>query len=80
MIIDKAQDLVTVSARPLGGQSHGQYKEFIEKNDKAQGFEYSETRHSDAWAKEETTRCLGITSGTALQKYSKIDRDTALIK
>ena len=58
----------------------GQYKEFIEKNDDDQGLEYSETRHSDAWAKEELARCLGITSGTALQKYSKIERDVALVK
>ncbi len=58
----------------------GQYKEFIEQEDEDQGLEYSEVRHSDAWAKEEIKRYLGISSGTALQSYSKKERDAALVK
>ena len=62
----------------LGGFE--QYREFIEEEDEDIGLECSETRHSDTWAKEEITRCLGITSGTVLQKYSKQERDDALVK
>ncbi|MCR5558220.1 MAG: transposase [Butyrivibrio sp.] len=57
-----------------------QYKEFIDRDDEDSGLEYSEARHSDAWAKKEITRCIGVTSGTVLQNYSKKERDAALVK
>ncbi|MBQ7679097.1 MAG: transposase [Butyrivibrio sp.] len=62
----------------LGDYRH--YQEYIDQDDDDQGLEYAESRHSDAWAKEEIMRCLGISSGTALQDYSKMDRDAALVK
>ncbi len=57
-----------------------EYKEFIEQEDDDQGLEYSESRHTDIWAKEEIKRCLGIPSGTVLQNYGKKERDLALVK
>ncbi|MCR5402399.1 MAG: transposase [Butyrivibrio sp.] len=56
------------------------YRRFIEQEEEDQGLEYSEARHGDTWAKEELTRVLGISSGTVLQNYSKIERDAALVK
>jgi hypothetical protein len=58
----------------------GHYKEYIEQDDEDTGLECSEIRHSDAWAKKEIIRCIGVTSGTALQNFSKIERDVALVK
>lgn len=60
--------------------SNKRYKEYIEDGNEDTGLEYSEVRHSDAWAKEEIIRCIGITNGTALQNYSKKERDAALVK
>ncbi len=57
-----------------------QFRDFIEEEDNYQGLEYSEARHSDTWAKEVITSCLGITSGTVLQNYSKTERNAALVR
>ncbi len=70
-------DLSTIWAL-LGDWNH--YEEYIGQEDNDNGLEYSETRHSDAWAKNEMTDCLGITSGTVLQSWSKKERDDALEK
>lgn len=56
------------------------YRKFIEQEDEDRVLEFSEVRHNDTWAKEELTKCLGISSGTKLQDYSKAERNAALIK
>ena len=40
--------------------------------------DFARDKHDDEWAKEELKKCLSISSGTVLQKYCRIDRDTAL--
>ena len=67
---------LSVSHSLLGDYKH--YEQFINLEDNAQCLEYSETRHSDTWAKEELAKCLGIESGQILQNYSRAKRDSAL--
>ncbi len=60
--------------------SYSQYKDYIAQEDDDSGLEYSESRHSDAWAKEEIKRCIGVASGAALLNFCKTERDAALVK
>jgi REP element-mobilizing transposase RayT len=56
-----------------------QYEKFLLKGNDDQCLEY-ENKHDDEWAKEEMKRCLGVSSGSELQTYSKNKRDEALQK
>ena len=56
-----------------------QYEKFLFQGSDDQCLEY-ENKHDDEWAKEEVKRCLGVSSGTELQTYSKSKRDEALQK
>lgn len=56
-----------------------QFKDFIEEEDEDQGLEFTEGRHGDSWAKEVMRRRLGITSGTDLQKCSRMERNAAIV-
>ncbi|MBP3783146.1 MAG: transposase [Butyrivibrio sp.] len=76
---DKPLPYMDLSAVKATLGDFGQYREFIEQKEDDQGLEYSETWYSDTSAKELMERCLGITSGTALQNYSREKRDEALI-
>lgn len=58
----------------------GQYRKFIEQADDDKCLEYSEVRCGDARAKELMAECLGISSGTVLQNYSKEERNAAIEK
>lgn len=59
---------------------YGHYIKFIDQDDEDHCLEYDEGRHNDAWAKEELKRCLGLSTGTALQNYGKVERDLAIAK
>ena len=56
------------------------YKAFVACEGDEQYLDYDQVTRDDEWAKNELTKCLNISSGTVLQKYSKIDRDTALAR
>jgi hypothetical protein len=77
---DKQLQFMDLSAVKAALGDFGQYREFIEQEEDDQGLEYTETWHSDSGAKELMKRCLGISSGTVLQNYSREERDAALIK
>ncbi len=77
---DKQLQFMDLSAVKAALGDFRQYREFTEQEEDDQGLEYTETWHSDSGAKELMKRCLGISSGTVLQNYSREERDAALIK
>ncbi len=61
--------------------SKTKYDKFIlNSNDDDLCLDYDGNRHDDEWAKEVIAECLGISTGTMLQNYSKAERNSAIIK
>ena len=61
----------------IGGKL--QYEKFLLQENDDKCLEY-EKKHDDEWAKKVMKKCLGVSSGSELQTYSKIKRDEALQK
>lgn len=59
-------------------RSWQQYEQFVATDNDDQCLEYETAKHDDAWAIEKIRECLGVSSGTELQKLDKASRDKAL--
>lgn len=54
------------------------YREYIGTAKEDCCLEYEKPEKDDQWALETLRKCLGVTSGTELQNWTKKDRDDAL--
>ena len=62
----------------LGGQA--QYEAFINAVNEDLCMEYDGPRHDDSCALEVIRKCLGVNSGTVLQRYARRESNEALRK